>query len=338
MVVAGRGRVMRGLSVALMVIGLLTFAGRAAGGPPPGDNGIANPLGLISAAAIQPFWGLGANVTMFEITSPTGNNASLHGVFFDAACTRDQSVFLPASVNDVLVVTTDTFGADYNGLLVIFNIQNPIHVRGHWVNLAEDFIRLVDPIAVAAAESTTPVAPAGPGQTWNPMRSGASWVAPLEDATTHTEIYLVCPSSAITSALPAPTFPPAPSFAFATTPSSGKIFGVIYDSDETPLRNVKLPCECLSTIPVLSINSVYGDPAVFSSGQQPFFYTKLFTYGFSGPGSIPADPNTFTGYRSILVSGTVWPGGTGNEFGPLNNGSAAAYQAGSFSSVPPGLR
>jgi hypothetical protein len=148
----------------------------------------------------------------------------------------------------------------------------------------------------------------------------------------------VCPSPALTSELPEPAFPSAPNFAFSPTLVGAKISGVVYDSDEAVLRDIKLPCVCLSTFPVLTINPVYGDATVFAPGQQLLFYTELFTYTAIAPTSIPANPNTFTGYRSIVVKHPVWPGGSGDDFGSLNNGSAAAYLSNDFAIVPPGLR
>jgi hypothetical protein len=309
---------MRKSVIGLIGVALLLFAGQAGAV----DNGTGDPLGLIASGAIQPIWALGSNIAVVEITSPVGNNLNLHGIFFDSSCNRDFSIPLPVTENGIVIFSPDDLGVNYNGLLVIAGTPNqialipaanPFHVRSQWVNLGADFIREVDPITIQAAESN-------PVQTWNPLRSAASFGAPLEGLVFHTEIFLICPGPNVLAVVPVVNgFPPAPPIAFAVTKPSALIFGVIYNDDEEPLRNITLPCGCSSMFPVLTINTVYGDP----KATNFLFYTELVTY--SGP-AIPASPNTFTGYRAITVTAGVWPGGTGEDFGRLNNGSANRYQ------------
>jgi len=330
----------RKVIVGLMVVGLLAFAGQVQAQ----NNGTADPLGLISSAAIQPFWSANPSFTIIEITSPEFFNFNLHGLFFDAACNVDQSVFLPITRNGILLFTPDDLGINYNGLAVVawsndglnlvpIDNDDPIHIRGHWVNFTEDYIRVVDPIAVDAAETN-------PAVTWNTLRSGASWTNPVEGLSHKTTIFLVCPSPAIanpvTGALAtAKGFPPAPLIAFQANKALAQIAGVIYDDSEFPLRNVFVPCVCITPLPVLTINSVYGDPT--ATGPDGF-YTELFTYSIfpGGPaGPLSVNPRTFTGYRSIVTI-PGWPGGQGDQFGRLNNASRAALQ-GMFPFTP-GLR
>jgi len=322
---------MRKAVMGLMVVALLLCAGQAGA-----QNGTGDPLGLIASGAIQPFWSQGANFAVIEITSPVGDNSgpgsvpALHGIFFDASCVRQFSVPLPVTENGLLVFSPDDdLGVDYTGLLVIAGTLNqvsmvpaaaPFHVRSQWFNFGGDWVREIDPIAVRSAEST---------QTWSPLRSAASFASPLEDSVFHTEIFLVCPSpTTVLPVLPVSAgFPTAPNIAYAPTKSVALILGVVYDEDEAPQRNITLPCNCSSMFPVLDINSVYGNPA------SNLYYTELVTYTGGTP---PLLPNTFTGYRSITVTaGGIWPGGTGDDFGRLNNGSAAAYLNLPFS---PGLR
>lgn len=320
---------MRKLTVGLIVAGLLACAGQVQAQ----DNGTGDPLGLIASAAIQPFWSSGENFTVIEITSPVRSNTDLHAIFFDNTCARDQSVPLPVTQNGLLLFTPDDIGIAYNGLAVIARTPNdinlspipleaPIHVRGHWVNFANDHIRVLDPISVVAAESS-------PQQTYNPLRSGVDFTSPVEGSTFNTTIFLVCPRSTVTDVLPAKdAFPAAPRIAFGTTAANSGIVGVIYDDDETPLRNIQVPCVCITPLPVLDINSVYGQASASASG---LFYTELFTLE-----SVRVDPETeeeilvppaaFTGYRSIVISDGVWPGGTGDKFARLTNGSSFAYR------------
>jgi len=307
---------MRKLTVGLIVAGLLACAAQVQAQ----DNGTGDPLGLIASAAIQPFWSSGANFTVIELTSPVNDNLNLHAIFFDATCARDQSIPLPVTRNGLLLFTPDDIGIAYNGLAAIARTPNdismspipldaPIHVRGHWVNFANDHIRVIDPISVAAAESL-------PQQTYNALRSGADFTSPLEGSTFSTTIFLVCPSSTVTGVLPVSEgFPAAPRIAFGTTGASSGIVGVIYDDDENPLRNIQVPCVCITPLPLLNINSVYGNAN--ATGPSGLFYTELFTL----PGT-ELPPAAFTGYRSIVVSDPLWPAGSGDKFNRLNNASS----------------
>ena len=75
---------MRKLVIGLIGVALLLCTGQAGAV----DNGTGDPLGLIAAGAIQPFWALGGNIAVIEVTSPVGNNFNLEGIFFDANCVR----------------------------------------------------------------------------------------------------------------------------------------------------------------------------------------------------------------------------------------------------------
>lgn len=156
----------------------------------------------------------------------------------------------------------------------------------------------------------------------------------------YTEIFLNCPSSAVTQEIPVVNgFPVPPRFAFAFTKATAVINGVIYDSDELPLRDIRVPCTCSSMFPVLDLSPVYGDPSVFFPGQAQQFYTEFVTYSAfqSNFADEARNPATFQGYRAITVTAGVWPGGTVDDFGHLNHGSAYAYQGFPFGFVP-GLR
>jgi hypothetical protein len=322
--------VMRKLIVGLMVVGLLALA---AGPASAVDNGTANVLGLISSAVIQPFWSAGASFTIIELTVPTNGLGGNYGaIFFDAACNRDQSIPITLTTNDILTFVPDDFGINYNGLMVLAATINhltalpipdsfALHSRGHWVDAATDAVRVIDPIAVYSPETVAPA------QTWSPLRSAASWSNPLEDALFQTTIFLVCPSSQVLAEIPpANGFPAPPAIAFGASRDTSGITGVIYDADEFPLRDIRVPCVCITPLPVLTINAVYGDPT-----EALLFYTELYTYAYP---PAPASPRTFTGYRHIRVTTAIWPGGQGDEFARLNNGSAAAYQG----VLIPGLR
>jgi hypothetical protein len=310
---------MRRFIVGLMAIGLLAFAGQAQAE----NNGTGDPLGLIASGAIQPFWAAGDSFTIIEITSPVGFNSApetlnLHAIYFNATCARLLSVPFPVTMNGIRLLSPDVDGATFNGLAVIGSspngldlvpLENPIHVKGHWFNFGLDIARVADPISLDAAESL-------PIQTWNPLRSGADFISPVEGADSLTTIYLVCPSSAVIATVPAARgFPPAPSIA-------STIDGIIYDDDENKLRDFQVSCSCLTTIPIRTIpgGSVYADAG--ATGDN--FYTELFTTGAA-----------FLGYMSRVDTSGLFPGGQGDYFTRLHNGS---WQAIGLGNNTPGLR
>src|SRR6202521_3512475 len=106
---------MRKLVSGLIGVALLLCTGQAGAV----DNGTGDPLGLIGFGAVQPFWALGSNIAVLEITSPVGNNSvapnSLERIFFDANCVRDFSIPVPVTENDVFIFTANSRGVNYNG-------------------------------------------------------------------------------------------------------------------------------------------------------------------------------------------------------------------------------
>jgi hypothetical protein len=311
---------MRRVIVGLMAISLLAFAGPVQAQ----DNGTGDPLGLISSAAIQPFWAEGGNFTIIEITSPVGFNSlpetpNLHAIYFNAACNRSVSEPFPLTQNGMRLLSPDISGASFNGLAVLAGslnninlipMANPIHVKGHWFNFALDSARVVDPISLHATESL-------PVQTWNPLRSGADWINPVQGGDFATTIYLVCPDLNITrDVLPTISgFPPAP-------PIASSVTGIIYNDDEEKLRDIFINCDCLTTVPLLDIigGNIYADASQTVDG---FFYTEIFTSGAA-----------FTGYKATVDITGDFPV-FGDFFSRLHNGSWQAIGAGINS---PGVR
>jgi hypothetical protein len=315
-------------------VALLLMAGQASAQ----NNGTGDPLSLISSAVIQPFWSLAADNTLIEVTSPLDDNA-LHVVYFDSTCARLFSAPKFVSHKGAIAFSPDVDGVNVAGLAVIgrsvggqFNPlpipdADGIHVRGHWFNFAADFVRLVDPIAVKSAESA---------QTYSPLRSAASFGAPVDTSPFSTFLYLICPGPLVVPfaggpapALASPPFPAPPLIAWMPA-QPGLIFGVLYDDDEDVLIDFRLPCNCSSMFQLSTdISPLYGNPANFLG--EFVSYTELFTYnvvGTSPPPAVTANPLTFTGYRAITIStdGGIWPGGSADDFGRLANGSAYNYR------------
>jgi hypothetical protein len=171
---------------------------------------------------------------------------------------------------------------------------------------------VLEPIILDTAES-----PNGPN-TWSPLRSGATFYAPLQTATVHTDLTLICPISTIqdaTGTVLRQAFPIAQGFlpivpTFPTVSTAGNIEVVVYDTAEKPLGDSLISCACLTELSVTDIDPIYGDPSVVNSGT----YTEILMD--------PAKQNAFTGYRSVSTVGSS----LNNFFGWLSGGSRSSLQ------------
>lgn len=300
------------------IIGLAALGLLALGGPAAAQTG--DPLGLVAGGAIVPFWASPGNVTVLEVASPVGSNITGHIVFFTAACTRDESVPVPLTTNDVTIMAVNDQAVAFDGILALATTfdeislapgSQPIHVRAHWFNVAEDFARVVDPASIAHGENFA--------LTYNAFRSGASFVAEREHGAAAHTLYLVCPGSAVTASVPASAgFPPPPAFAHSAT--TALIRGRVYDWEENPVRNIDTPCVCLTAVPLAALSPTYTLGAT---------YTELVTY----PGLFPPqEPAAFLGYRAIRFATPA--GQVLDDFGRLANAAGASYGG---LVVPPGL-
>jgi hypothetical protein len=298
---------MRKLIVGLMLGALL-------GAVTPAIAQQADPLGLISSGAVLPFIGGGTifpgSMSFLEIASPVDNN-EMHAFFFDAACNKG-SLSLPLSLttNGLTVTRIDNFDPKVpDGLIAIAHsasgiapldpLQNPIHARVLFTSPGSNIGRVLEPIAITNVDTEDLFS-------WNPLRSGATFHAPLEGGGTSTTLLLVCPGSNVTGAFPSSSFPAAPSVA-------SSLDGLVFDTDENLLINIHIACKCLTLTKVTDIAAVYGDASQAPKGT----YTEL--YG-SPSGSSVLRPS-FTGYRSIRVTPTT---PSFDLFGRLSNASACA--------------
>jgi hypothetical protein len=315
---------MRRFAAGLTILVFMTLAGEVAAQ----NNGTADPLGLISSAVIQPFWSLGADFTLIELSSPVFfNTDSVHVVFFNAACTRVVSVPIELTINGLAVLDSDLLGVvpGINGLAVVarttngfdlvpipqfpfsplstppFLFSGPLHSRGHWVSFGQDHINTVDPIAVGAAETT-------PQQTYSPLRSAATFSNPQNSATVATTIYLICPGPVVAQLPVSAGFPAAPTL-------TGLIRVVVYNNEEVEI-DTQVNCSCLTAVPLATTAAFAG---IYSTAPDPqedslqlLWYTELFG---SPPGS------SFTGYKGELQGGAF-------SFSRLFNASRDALATG----------
>jgi hypothetical protein len=308
---------MRRFAIGLILVMCLILPGQA-------DAFWADPLGLISSAVIQPYVSSGS-FTVVELTSPVFWNIPIEGFWFDAFCARLVSFPRPLTRNDIELFAPEDYGVLGDGLLVLaysFNNQNlrpippntPIHSRGHWVNIPEDYIRVIDPIAVSSPESV-------PAPSYSPLRSAASWTNPQVPVDTTAPfgnaIYFVCPTSSVYSVLPT-------ALGFPTPPAVvTQLFLRVFDNELFVLDRI-IPCTCFTVFNLGNPMFPYTTPPdVHDLSLQALWYSEVaalpFPYTEVRPG--------FTGYRNLTV--TTTPLGSfspsADQFSRLNNASTEAY-------------
>jgi len=243
-----------------------------------------DPLGLITSGAVLPYLGAGTPdgaMSFLEVYAPVAAT-SVHMFFFDVSCVRTgESAGLDLTANDVAIFRLDNTGPlqPTTGLVTIGSqsadgfsllpLESEIHARVLWVNAAQDFVRVLEPIAISTVDNIN-----GTG-TWSPLRTGATFFAPVEIGGFHTTLYFICPNTNIhggaTSAFPTSRFPaliPAPQLAGLTTP----LRFLVFDDEENPLRDVLGTCNCLTIKPITDISSVYADA---SNPERVGTYTEV---------------------------------------------------------------
>jgi hypothetical protein len=221
----------------------------------------------------------------------------------------------------------------------------PLHTRTHWVDTKTGCLRELEPIILDTFLALNPAflplvenpgaggslglcAPgtgvfAGSinnGFCWSPLRSAATFVTPQESASIKATVYLICPTADIQSSSGSGVFPISAgfprlqnrdgSFGFpgrnvVTGANTTTLRGRIYDDDEDLVRDIQVPCACLTSTPVLNIDTVYNlPPTNLGAHTVPVWYTELETQNAT---SNPVVPNpqqfSFTGYWGLEVAG-----------------------------------
>lgn len=288
------------------ILGAILVCLSLAGGPARVEAQTADPVGLISSAAIQPFFSGGAVFTVFEVYS-LGENPDLHSFFFTANCSRAFSIPFRMSAHDVTIVDTLDLGINFNGLMALAKsvdnitpiaMDSPITIRGHRVNLLQDTLWNVDPISAANAEDPTRI--------WNPLRSAAQTVTFADDPAlgVTTAWWIVCPKNDVVVDLGG-GIPPLPV-------GANLIRFRAYDLDEDPILDLQFNCQCLTEIRPNSLHTTLF--------KQPRL-VEMVTY----VGAPPASPPSFVGYRVIQFA---VPGFNEDSFGRMSGMSAASLLTG----------
>ena len=277
---------MRKLMVGLvMVVGLLAVTPPAMAQGAPGSQ---DPLGIIVSGAVLPFLGEGlatGGLSFLELYAPVGATP-VHMFLFDANCVRGgPSVNVELTTNDIALLRIDNIGApaptsglvtaaasDSQGFTLIpWSGSQGIAARTLWANSNGNFVRVIDPIALATIDDPVPSGQGG----WNPLRTAAAFFAPLETSSLHTTIYFVCPNTNIQRASGTPAFLSTvfprvfPGFQVAGTATPLRIR--VYDDDEDLLRDVSSTCNCLTIKKVTDIDLVYSSVVEAPDGT----YTEI---------------------------------------------------------------
>ena len=287
--------------------------------------GAGNPLTLAADGVLLPYLTSGGTVALVEVASPVQGNANLALAFFNATCVRGSTVALPETPNDIgFVDVGGAVPAGQNGLVAVAGVAgdgvtllplaSPIHTRMYLFNAATGRSRVLEPIVLDTAE-----APGG-ANTWSPLRSGATFYAPLQTATINTGLTLLCPTATIQDgsgtlpvgqqAFPATRGFPAIAPAFPLGSSPGNVRVTVYDTNETLLRTQVLSCSCLTELLVADLDAIYSNPTVALNGT----YTELRVD--------PAKQNAFTGYRGVFAVGSP----LNNFFGRMSSGSRLSIE------------
>src|SRR5574342_380047 len=304
---------MRHLVIGLTLLALTATMTSPAAAQAPGS---ADPLGLASVGIVIPFFSSPENISKLELASPVGENTNVTLFFFKADCSRSNSFRVPLTENDIAVVDPLADAAiTFDGLILIAGLEpgsfdpvpfsHPIHARVRWTN-AQGFVRTLDPTTVRNAEGA-------PSQTWNPLRTAATFVVPRQGTTrpsgprlvfqrdNESTLYLICPTAVITGEIidGPPLIPPR----------ADQIHGFVYDADEEVLADWVLPCSCLTTVRVKDI------APIFSSLQSLTYYTEL--WGTARDESL----GSFTGYLATQSGPAAVGAKVSDDFARLRNGS-----------------
>jgi hypothetical protein len=218
----------------------------------------------------------------------------------------------------------------------------PIHSRVHWIDVSTGRLRELEPIILDTffslnSEFLPLVINLGAGASvglcntfpfdgfvgnngfcWSPLRSAATFVTPQEGGGLAATLYLICPRSTIQSPtggiFPGTIFPLLfnrdgstgfPSSNVITGNSVSVLRGRIYDDDETLVRDIQIPCDCLTVRTVASIDGVYSlPPTNLGAHTVPVWYTELEVQTVNPNPVVPASRQfSFTGYWGLEVAG-----------------------------------
>jgi len=276
-----------------LIVGLLATASPAAAQSAAPAAGSQDPLSLITKGMILPYFGGGAGQSYMEVYSPV-SAGTVHMFFFNESCVRTgDSAQIELTTNDVEILRVDNITAATSGLITAAgvdatgftlspdNFPPGVHARVLWVTTAGG-VRVLEPIALSTVDNDRTVDQTG---TWNPMRTGATFFAPLAGGTLATTLYFVCPNTNIqlyepNGTLGSGAFDPDNGFPvifpeLRLAPGTTPLRLRVYDDEESFLRDVNTTCNCLTTRPVADISTVYSNATDAPQGT----YSEVFGFG-----------------------------------------------------------
>jgi hypothetical protein len=242
--------------------------------------------------------------------------------------------------NGLAAIATSLQGND------LVPLDFPLHTRTHWIDAKTGRLRELEPIILDTFLTLNPsflplvlnggangsIGLCGPGTgvfagsinngfCWSPLRSAATFVTPQETASLKASIYLICPTSDIQSSAGGGVFPISvgfpriqnrdgtfgfPSRQVVTGNNVTSLRGRIYNDDESGPKDILVPCTCLSTTTVASIDSIYSTaPVNLGAHTVPVWYTELEAQ-LVNPNPVIAGSAqffSFTGYWGLEVTG-----------------------------------
>jgi hypothetical protein len=249
---------MRKLVVGILVALLVAMTGGTA---------LADPLGLLSGAAIIPYFNTSpTSLSFLVLASPVSDvGPSEHLFYYTASCIRQESSFTPLTENDtllwlingqtsleegvILVAGTNT-GTDITPLL------DPFVARLLWWDGTVDHGRVIDPAGAFEFQGAPGAVSFFVRAAWPSFHSGAvlPFMPPDDGATFFDRVIFTCPIGTVPSAtqVGVPTLA-ADMHAFSpfdfTLPATVGLFAVVYDEEEEPINDWTATCQCVGLKP-----------------------------------------------------------------------------------------
>jgi hypothetical protein len=251
-------------------------------------------------------------------SSPQGND--LIPLFFPIHTRTHWIDVKTGRLRELEPIILDTFYSLRSGFGPLVTTPSPLSSVGLCASIGSTYV------PGFPTGGSAPLNPAGinNGFCWSPLRSAATFVTPQDTASIKASVILICPRGSIQSPTGSGVFPISQgfprlqnrdgSFGFPvsnviTGNSVSLLRGRIYDDNETLMRDVQVPCDCLTTTPVLTIDTVYSlRPTNLGSHTVPVWYTELESTSVTSNGTDPTVlPQffSFTGYWNLEVAGTA---------------------------------
>jgi hypothetical protein len=242
---------MRKLTVGTLVALLVTLTAGSA---------FADPLGLLSRAALIPYFNTSASsLSVLVLASPVSDvGPSEHLFYYTASCIRQESSFTPLTQNDTLLWLINGQTSIEEGVILVAGTttgvdQVPLEdlfvARLLWWEGSVDHGRVIDP--AGAREFSFPSLAFNFGS----LNTGAvlPFMPPDDGAIFTDRVIFTCPIGTVPSA----TQTGVPNLAadmdeisgYTSVTTSIGLFAVVYDEEEEPINDWTATCQCVGLKP-----------------------------------------------------------------------------------------